>query len=231
MFMAAVLIIRKCVATVVIIDPSGEPGTYQTVHRIAVLCLMPIRYLTAGSTSLGCLLALYLRFGFMLAPHSHGRPAQTHCISCAASMAARMPLQIRGYAVKPAARNPAQPRASWLPLEQDPLYLSLSGSPYLILRIKPADEMHLFQPFLLHDIVETITMLCACAGCPIRLHKPWTLMPDMAYISWRPGLRAPPIALPYGMLQEERHLVVDRSPAEPSRHKLRFLYLRHMLDA
>ena len=51
---------------------------------------------------------------------------------------------------------------------------------------------------------------------------------------WRPGLhkKLRP-ALPYGMLQEERHLVIDRSPAEPSRVivKLRFLYLRHMLDA
>ena len=37
-------------------------------------------------------------------------------------------LQIRGYAVKPAARNQHSHGLPWLPLEQDPLYLSLVGS-------------------------------------------------------------------------------------------------------
>lgn len=60
-------------------------------------------------------------------------------------------------------------------------------------------------------------------------------MPDMAYISFGDPvfIKSSGPALPYGMLQEERNLVIDRSPAEPSRDivKLRFLYLRHMLDA
>lgn len=42
-------------------------------------------------------------------------------------------------------------------------------TPYLILRIKPADEMHLFQPFLLHDIVETIHDALRLCGLPDKI--------------------------------------------------------------
>ena len=169
MFMAAVLIIRKCVGCRHQAS-SGEPEHTKAVHRIAVLCLMPYQIPYRRQHILGCLLALGLRFGFMQL-HIHTVDQHKHTVSPPVQLhGCRDALQIRGYAVKPAARNQHSHGLPWLPLEQDPLYLSLVGiTPYLILRIKPADEMHLFQPFLLHDIVETIHDALRLCGLPDKI--------------------------------------------------------------